>query len=136
MGKEKLENTQRKETIGNRFRGDFRFYFSLQAGFFHFNYSLLRSLHRYMLPGIKPDSQRFLLPRRPHTLKDACFPHSIELFDRVVLFVEVSVGLFPGLCHCVLKEEGNKPIQTQRVNRNVCVCFSGNENQSSGMDQG
>lgn len=43
-----------------------------------------------------------LLPRGPHTLKDAGFPHGVELFDGVVLLVEVSIGLFPGFCHCVL----------------------------------
>lgn len=42
------------------------------------------------------------LPRRPHTLEDASLPHGVEFFDRVILLVEVSVGLFPGLCHCVL----------------------------------
>ncbi len=46
-----------------------------------------------------------LLPRGPHTLKDAGFPHGVELFDGVVLLVEVSVGLFPGLCHCVLRDK-------------------------------
>lgn len=40
-----------------------------------------------------------LLPRRPHALKDTSFLHGIELFDGVVLLVEVSVRLFPGLCH-------------------------------------
>lgn len=44
----------------------------------------------------------FLLPRGSHALKDARFPHGVELFDAVVMLVEVSVGLFPGLCHCVL----------------------------------
>lgn len=44
----------------------------------------------------------FLLPRGSHALKDAGFPHGVELFDAVVMLVEVSVGLFPGLCHCVL----------------------------------
>ena len=43
-----------------------------------------------------------LLPRGPHALKDASLPHGVELFDSVVLLVEVSVGLFPGLRHCVL----------------------------------
>lgn len=43
-----------------------------------------------------------LLPRGPHALKDAGFPHGVELFDSVVLLVEVSIGLFPGLRHCVL----------------------------------
>lgn len=42
------------------------------------------------------------LPRRTYTLKDTGFPHGIELLDGIVLLVEVSVGLFPGLCYCVL----------------------------------
>lgn len=46
-----------------------------------------------------------LLPRGPHALEDAGFLHGVELFDGVVLLVEVSIGLFPGLCHCVLWEQ-------------------------------
>lgn len=42
------------------------------------------------------------LPRRTNTLEDSGFPHGIELLDRIVLLVEVCVGLFPGLCYCVL----------------------------------
>lgn len=42
------------------------------------------------------------LPRGPYTLKDTSFLHGVELLDGIVLLVEVSVGLFPGLCYCVL----------------------------------
>lgn len=42
------------------------------------------------------------LPRRTYTLEDTGFPHGVELLDRIVLLVEVRVGLFPGLCYCVL----------------------------------
>ena len=45
-----------------------------------------------------------LLPGGPHTLEDAGFPHGVELLDGVVLLVEVSVGLFSGLRHRVLRD--------------------------------
>lgn len=46
-----------------------------------------------------------LLPGGLHALKDAGFLHGVELFGGVVLLVEVSVGLFPGLRHSVLGGE-------------------------------
>lgn len=42
------------------------------------------------------------LSRRLDALKDPSFFHGIELFIWVIVFVEVSVGLLPGLCHCIL----------------------------------
>lgn len=47
------------------------------------------------------------LPRGPYTLKDPSFLHGVELLDGVVLLVEVSVGLFPGLRHRVLEEKSH-----------------------------
>lgn len=44
-----------------------------------------------------------LLPGWPDALKDSRFPHGVEFFNGVVLLVEVSVGLFPGLRHPVLR---------------------------------
>lgn len=56
------------------------------------------------------------LPGGPHTLEDASFPHGVEIFDRVVLLVEVSIGLFPGLWHCVLwRTDDNQDLQKQRL---------------------
>lgn len=40
--------------------------------------------------------------RGPYTLKDTSFLHGVELLDGIILLVEVSIGLFPGLCYCVL----------------------------------
>lgn len=59
-----------------------------------------------MFGGMENNKEIFLtsLSRGSNTLEDACFPHGVELFDRVVLLVEVGVGSFPGFCHCVLKE--------------------------------
>lgn len=42
------------------------------------------------------------LPRGPYTLKDTSFLHGVELLDGIVLLVEVSIGLLPGLCYSVL----------------------------------
>lgn len=39
-----------------------------------------------------------LLLNGPHALEDAGFPHGVEIFDAVVVLVELSVGPFPGLC--------------------------------------
>jgi len=44
-----------------------------------------------------------LLPRWPHALEDAGLLHGVELLGGVVMLVEVGVGLFPGLRHCVLR---------------------------------
>lgn len=44
-----------------------------------------------------------LLPGWPDALEDACFPHGVEFLHGIVLLVEVSIGLFPRLCHRVLR---------------------------------
>lgn len=61
-----------------------------------------------------------LLPGWPDALKDSRFPHGIEFFHGVVLLVEVSVGLFPGLRHPVLRRRtrGGFSSQAQRK-RNI-----------------
>lgn len=57
------------------------------------------------MPHWLQNTHRGLFASWPDTFKNTSFPHVVELLCGIILFVEIGIGLFPGLCYTVLRRQ-------------------------------